>query len=596
MRGPVENAVVVAMVGMMAGSLLGCAGAGHRDEGARARSQARQAAGATASAQRQAWALPVWPRTTLVVPWDGDARRLDEPVRVTGSRGVEMPAALWQIWVEPSGADWPGAISAWHAEQVRPEEEASLERARAAAASGMSGGRVSWLVVAIDVPAGFYDEQIVVDGKAVRVAPSPELLESAWVSPMPPYADWDTLLDAARGDETSPMTRWRARLLRAGVPDDPTRPVHEFASPLLEALAVQEELRWRTALSRLHRASEELSRRVRERVLPVVTTAQSGLTLPLWTRDGESLAQLKHLLLDERATPAMLAGGVESWLRRQPESAAWFEHAFAQDAPGAPAGFVRAWAGNVSGREVLAWMEFRAERPVGAPVPEPVLLAPGELRLLEAPVVIPEGVTERVTVAVHAGARVERGDVVIGAIAAEPPGLTLGPLMPAHDAGSILGGQAVSMEGGVCAATLRRLDPAGPSPRPAEAFGRWSLLVEYAGDDEPGTITANFAHDGGSTRIEVGEDGGLVVEAPAGLPVSGYPRLVPVVRQSGHWAAEVPVPDWCVGLDGKIRLSLVRRGASGAIWSWPTRVLRLAPERGGRAVIDLRAWDDGSVR
>jgi hypothetical protein len=372
--------------------------------------------------------------------------------------------------------------------------------------------------------------------------------------------------------------------------------VHAFASPLLEALAVQEELRWRAGLSRLYQADPELARRVRARILPVLQSAQAGLVVPLWTQDGEALSQLKDVLLDDRATDPVLAQRAEAWLRRQPEAAAWFEHAFAQDAPGAPTGFVRAWAGNVSEREVMAWMEFRAQRPVGAPVPEPVLLAPGELRLLEAPVVIGEGLAERVSVAVHVGALVERGEVVLGAAPVEPPGLVLGPLVGAHDAGSLLGGGVVIVEAGACAATLRRLDEVGAPPRGAAGWGRWSLLIECSASGGVGVVVADFAHDGGRTRLEVRQDGSVAVEAPAGLPVSGYPALVPVVREQGAWIAEVAVPDWCIGLDGKIRVSLVRHGEGDGMWSWPTRVLRLAPDRGGRAVIDLESWDRRGLR
>lgn len=499
-----------------------------------------------------------------------------------------MDATLWRITATPIGPTWSGLAAVWHATRLSPGIYAE---------PGVSGAGAT-VVVAIELPVGFHAEEIVVDGRRVRISLSPALVDAAWVSPVPVYEDFRPLLEAARADELNPMLRWRARLLRAGVPDDPSRPPVELDDPLLESWAVQEELRWRAGLSRLHAADADLCARVRARLLGRVESAESRLVVPLWSEDGRALGQLEDVLLDQRISGAGLAQRAAAWLRRQPDGVGWFEQVFADGAPGSTYGFVRAWAGNASDRPALAWIEFRAERQIGAPVPEPRVLRPGELALLEAPVRLGAGEPVSVSAEIHVGGRIERGEVVIGSLPATPPGVVLGPLLAAHDAASLTGGDGGrgAMEGGSCVGLLRRLDSIGSAPSDVAARGRWSVLLECGRTADPGTITLDFAHENGRTVVSVGGDGAVAVGAPDGLPVAGYPRVVPVVVDGTTWRADVPVPDWCVGHDGRLRVALVRRGRAGGVWSWPSRVLRLEPERGGHAVVDLQSWDRGGAR
>lgn len=519
------------------------------------------------------WAIPVWPGTTLLLAEEGVER--ETPPVVLGSRGEELDASLWRVRVEPGAARWTGVEARWRATRATRDN-----------APGEAGDLV---LLAIEIPPTFAEDEIVVGGRRVRVSASPALIDASWVSPVPVFADFGPLLAAARADEANPMLRWRARLLRAGVPDDPSIVPFDLDDDVLEALAVQEELRWRAGLSRLHVANAELAGKVRERLLSRVENAESGLVVPLWHQDTRDLEQLKSILLDTGVSGSGLATRVQGWLSRQGDGVAWYESVFAHAVPGTRVGFVRAWAGNTSDRSVMAWLEFQGEAAAGMMAPEPRVLRPGELAMLEAPVGRVDG-GEAMDVEVHVGARVERGEAVAGAAAVRPPGFRLGPLVPSLDAAGLVSGQ-MPADPGACVGLLRRLDAIGAAPSAIAARSRWSVLLDFAGDD-PGRITMEFAHTGGRTRVTVEGDGRLVVETPAGLPRSGYPEVAAVVRAGGRWSAEVAVPDWCVGADDRLYVSLLRRGAGERLWSWPTRVLNMAPERGGHAVVDLAAWDD----
>lgn len=447
---------------------------------------------------------------------------------------------------------------------------------------------------------GFHGEHIAIGQSRIAVSIAPPLSDAAWISPFPIYAEWSTLLAASVADEVDPMLRWRARLLRAGVPDDPSRPPAAIEDGPVEALALQEELRWRAALSRLHRIDPALCARVRSCLLPVVRNVETGIMLPLWVTDPRPLEPLLDALLDERATPTITRSRVESWIRRQPDTVVWVEQAFAEPVPGSSFAMARAWAGNASERPLLAWISPQADRALGWAVPEPRLLEPGELAVLEAPTSSNAPAGTR-TLEIHIGARTERAEVVVDALPAMPPGVRLGPLIPASDAATVLGASTGPQSPSVAwSGLLRRLDPVGLHAGPLATRTRWSILIESTwtpahaaarlGDS---LVTLDFAHDGGRTRVAVRADGTITLAAPPGLPTSGYPNRVPVSSTPSGWMAEVPVPDWCVGLDGFLRLGVTAAGSDGHAWSWPSPMLRHAPDRVGRAVIDLDAWDRG---
>lgn len=564
---------VSGLCAVLIGWFAGCSSSG----GAEAGPGAARVGAASPTIAPRVGAVPVWPGTTLVLA--EELRPGAQAPRVVGSGGRALACSLWMVTIERGDATWSGASTTWRAARVEEAPETMPESAS--------------LLVAIELPADFAGEEIVVGGRRVAVELSPDLIDAAWISPVPVYADLSPLLEAAAADERNPMLRWRSRLLRAGVPDDPAT-LSAMGSELLESLAVQEELRWRAGLSRLHRVEPALAAKVRSRLLGRVESQEARLVVPLWNQDARGLDQLRDTLLDDRATEGALISRVEAWLRRQPDGVAWFEDVFAQGVPGATLGFIRAWAGNASDRPLLAWIEFRGQRPMGALPPEPVVLQPGELALLEASVPDRAGESEAVSVEVHVGGRVERGQVIVGSVPATPPGVRLGPLLPAADAGLLFGGSEAG-DASSCVGWLRRLDSAGLAPTGVASRSRWSILLECeaVGGVSPGIITLDFIHRGGRTRIDISADGRIMLTAPPGLPAAGYPARAAVIAQAGKWEAEVPVPDWCVGLDGRLRVWLVRRGLAGAMWSWPSRVLRIEPERGGHAAIDLDAWDRG---
>ncbi|MCA9288883.1 MAG: hypothetical protein KDA05_09890 [Phycisphaerales bacterium] len=546
-----------------------------------------QTSGAPVRLALPEWDLPVWPGTTLVIPlaeWGGGGAPA-----VRGARGEALESSVWALGSSAVRETWNGSVARWSAIRIDGgAERGGPERA--------PGG--AFVVLAVAVPAGFHAEEIVVAGTRVRLAMSPELTDAAWVSPFPAFADWATLLDAAASDESSPLRRWRAMLLRAGVPDDPARMPADLEAGVVEALATQEELWWRAGLSRLHRVDPDLAARVRARLLPAVEHQELSITVPLWTGDGRALEQLRSILLDRRLRDAALRERVGSWLERQPTGVAWIERSFAEPLPGGQGAVVRAWAANLSERERLAWVEARAPRPVGVLAPEPVLLGPGMLAAVDAPVAVGSDGASEVTAVVRVGDVSVRRTVGVGSIAAMPPGVRLGPLVAAASAADVLDpDRAVPTYVGL-AATLRRLDPAGLSPSAVEARARWSVLVEaVSGGDAPtAEVRFVFDHDGGSTTVTLRPDGGLSVRAPAGLPTAGYPSLADRAETPAGWAAEVPVPDWCVGLDGDLRVLVVRIDSLGGVWTWPSRATMLAPERAGAAIIDLGAWDTGSPR
>ena len=129
-------------------------------------------AGELPGSARATWALPVWPGSTLVVPWSGTAARAAELTRVTGAGGALLESSLWRVWIDADGAAWSGPTERWNAQRIDPADRDAVEAAMAANRAAPSAG----LMLAIEIPAGFFGEEIVVGGARVRVAPSLDCL------------------------------------------------------------------------------------------------------------------------------------------------------------------------------------------------------------------------------------------------------------------------------------------------------------------------------------------------------------------------------------------------------------------------------------
>ncbi len=599
--------------------------------------------------------LHVYPGEPVVVP-------LEE--RFTGSGpvaiaedGTPLSAELRRITVEvlpplPSEADtadrWMVAPGTW--------------RSVAPSAARDDRGRDAVLAA---IPADL-------DGRLVRIArrdyvvsvlaPAPRLprvasgsgLESPWSPIIGPDAGGDlTLLARVRIEAQSPLTRWRYRLLVDGLdpraaastpePDeastdragsaDPAQGalgLARFDDPTIEALAMQNERRWRAGLARLWGVSSDLCSRVRQR-LSVIADFGNGLRAPAWPTDHARMDELLESLLDERLTPTQVAGRAEAWLADLPPATAWVV-----DDAGVPAGdgsrsLPTVGIVNLTDRATLAWATVSTRdadggTDMGPQTPEPKPL-PARAAVLAVVPAVPEGHggAGASEVVAHAG-EWSLALPLLPTVRATPPGLTMAPFAPDHTMDVWQRGETRQSRPEWTTAALLRRQPAS-STGPA----RWEVLVECRRparasgprtSDQPGDarerVEVWFGEPGPLARAVIVHEDGRVERRPTSPLLreelgSEEPPL-PVARTASGWSVRVPLP---AGLPGTtsaagaagaqdtapgtpaasarasrlLRMGIVRVDSAGRRSAWP-RPMMPWQEQPGRVLIDMAAWEE----
>ena len=376
----------------------------------------------------------------------------------------------------------------------------------------------------------------------------------------------------------SPLGRWRYRMMLGSLGASPAGPgggdLQPFEDPTIEALARQNEQRWRVALARVWLADADSCQRLKKRLTAAVDFG-NGVVAPAWPSDHGELDGLLREILDPRLSLAQAASRVEGWLNAQPRAVAWvMDDAGILDAR-TGRGVARVVVANLTPTPTLCWVQAASS---GGP----------DLRPLEGLAIqrlLAEAAPGRVVV--HAG----RWEGEVAPLQArqrvQPPGLRIGPLHPDLDMARWMsgGGDATEPEAWRTGAVLLR------SP----VDGAWELYVECrapggAARTEDDEVRIWLGPSGAPRSVlRVNGQGALADEARRADLVP-TPADARVLRGPDRWSFRVRIPGECIEPDGALRLGLTRHDPGGRRSAWPRPMLPWQGEP-GRIVVDTDSWD-----
>lgn len=574
--------VMVAGLAVGLGATLGgCAGGGGAGP---------SPAGPTPTPDLSAPRLDLVPGSVAVVPLA--SAQPDQSLRCVLEGGRAIPTRVVVIArampVAESRAGWLPDTGQWTSGSAVPHVRGAAE----------------WAAV-IETPADAGGAWMDLGGRRVPV----QWIRSGGTLPRAPHADDDSPWKPARdpalppsvvlsprftGEQDDPRTRWRWHLIADGLcpEDDPGRvPSASFESDEVEALARQNESRWRAAMLRIWGIDADLAWRLKRRLAAVVEFGD-GQFAPAWPLDLADLDALASRLLDPAAKDATVAAVAEAWLAAQPPAFAWIEDDGAiLDASRAR---VLATAAMVSvfDRATLAWAGVEGQTPELRELPPY-----RSLRLVVPPRVDPAVLFAPVEV--HAGRWQRTLTAMSRPLPVEPPGTHLRPFAADLTLDAWQRGEA--MEAAWPAACLLH-KPAMPpgAEQPASRSRAWELYGEcrVLGRNAEGLAEEVRVYFGPVERpvavvriSELGESEFL----PVGAGSTRVPELLPpetgaqVQRSADRWTFRLPLPPGAVEKDGLVRIGVVRMDAIGRRSSWPRAMLpwQDAPARGA---LDTRAW------
>lgn len=462
-------------------------------------------------------------------------------------------------------------------------------------------------VLRIDVPEDF--DPGAAGSARLRIAGSPYTLVREDPDPYTPSArqievwrgllasDWmRDALDAAR---SSPLRRWRARLIDPQ-PDPPGDP-DAFPDPVIEALASQLESRWRSALARVARADSMLAEDLITR-LTLVVWFGDGLVVPVWSQDASDLAPLLDDMLDTGLADTEVVRRVRGWLERQPPALSWvIDDAGTTDAvtntPASTLGLV-----NLTPRQRTATASLVSPGVPTAP-PEIAPLVPFQTRSLVFPMKRPEDLsapprTQDVRVRVGAWAGTRR--FVVTPVPVQPPGLMIGQsytdwsLQRWLDAASSPDPMRATTDA-ISTSVRARVFRTTPPGRPPQ----WRVYVQArtpvgarADGDRVASVTiflGPFHAPTAVIRLEPGTEPrivrGTILQQSTDKPADGS-----LVATEQGWSASVLIPEESIEPTGLVRLAIVHQTRAGTRSSWPRPLLPWQTEP-ARVALDLTEWD-----
>lgn len=417
----------------------------------------------------------------------------------------------------------------------------------------------------------------------------------------------------------SPIGRWRFRLMAGTLrpeldpppfdifADPATRSTdtggfQAFEDPVVEALARQNESRWRVAIATLWATDADLASRVKRRLAAVVDFG-SGYVAPAWPTDHAAIDALLADILDPALTATQRALRAESWLSLQPTAIAWVvDDSGTLDAMNGM-GVGSACVANLNDVATLAWTsshegETKDLRPLPAYSVRRLLLeptAPKDDRATSESQIRPPAPRARgpSIIAVHAGRWQERLAVFDERISALPPNLRVGPLLPDYTMTSWLGAGSGSGAG-----VPRQSSPEWMSAAMLHKVGDgWELFVECKSPRPANAPHADFVRIwlgplGQPTSVLRVDARGTVADEARRPDLVPTPPDARVVTSSDTWSFRIRIPSACIEKDGVLRLGLTRTNTApggGLRSAWPRPMLPWQEEP-GRLAIDTAKW------
>jgi len=377
-------------------------------------------------------------------------------------------------------------------------------------------------------------------------------------------------------EATSPIGRWRFRMMSGTL-----NPVFEsppFEDRIIEALAAQNDNRWRAALAKLWSIDPDLTLRMKGRLAGVVDFG-NGYVAPAWSTDHATIDQLLADILDPNLSKQRIANRVESWLSLQPRAIAWVvDDAGSSTLDGRSIGAVS--IANLTDLSTLAWISS-PETETTSLTPLPVFSV---TRLsVKSPQPSPSAGADAPTrpmfrVGVHAGTWKSQAAIVHSALPVPPPGFKIGPLLSDFTMATWL------RESTPPPAPLQTAAMLLPMPSASEPAGshRVELLVECMAPNSATTdVVRVWIGPLGAPRAVFRIDPtGTIADEARRADLVKTPGDVRVVRTTDRWSFRLPIPPECIEPSGIIRLGLTRTDATGNRAAWPRPMLPWQDEPG----------------
>lgn len=485
--------------------------------------------------------------------------------------GEPLSSQTYWFRVQPkegaAGWEWLPAIAEWRAWTLD-------EVVGAIGSEDPLGGPGFW-AVAVETPPRAAGRELRLDGRPmpIRWLSDPPARTDAARAPHPRTSP-SALRGLGRiiaGESRDPLLRWRVRLILDRWAAEDLWGRHEageLEAPALEALASQNEWRWRAALASLAKAGPDTAADVLARLTAVVLMPDGSL-LPAWPLDDGAPLRLRNDLLRAEADDDDRLNAAQAWLASLPPAVAWviddgdiISAANPSGADSERARRVRVGIAELTGKRARA-----AATAEGAPADDSRMVEEHETTVITAAAPVGSAAVRPLRVQVGRWS----GRVLHYALPtpARPPGLALGPLLPQWRMPGWLAGVP-----GLC-------DPewasAGLLSR-TEAGDGWEVYIECRVAGDAGTS------EGDAVRLHWGAPGlaehVIELKAPAWGSFEG-----------DRWSLRVALPEKAIDPDGTVRLALERVDARGARSSWPRPMLPGEAEP-ARAVIDLKGWGD----
>lgn len=394
----------------------------------------------------------------------------------------------------------------------------------------------------------------------------------------------------------SPIGRWRFRMMSGTL-----NPVYEsppFEDRIIEALAIQNDSRWRSALAKLWAIDPDLTVRLKGRLAGVVDFG-NGYVAPAWPTDHAAIDRLLSDILDPLITKQQVCNRVEGWLLLQPRAIAWVaDDAGQTSVDGRGIGTVG--VANLGGLSTLAWISSPVAEATDL-TPLPAFSAarlsvdppsPGASNTPESRGVNGSANRAMLRVGVHAGTWKTDVALVDGTVPVRVPGFRIGPLFGDYTMATWLAG--VTPKGPAMPTAAMLLPVASPNSSSAAV----ELLVEcmapgVASNSSPSMDSAASSAD--VVRIWIGPLGapravfrvdatGAIADEARRPDLVKTPGDVRIVRTADRWSFRLSIPAECVEPSGIIRLGLTRTDASGARAAWPRPMLPWQDEPGRLAL------------
>ncbi|GJQ28693.1 MAG: hypothetical protein HBSAPP03_05770 [Phycisphaerae bacterium] len=494
--------------------------------------------------------------------------------------GRAIPARAYRLTVTPAGFDaWLGPVFTWTSGPIDAKHTPA------------SGGAY---VCVIEPPIEAVGRDLIITGerRAVNWLPSPDTLprdetgREVWAPQQPAVMPADALgLPRFSVEAKSPVTRWRYRLLTDGLHPDTAPCDGPFADAVIEAMARQEEDRWRLALAWLWGADPELASRVRARLAAVIEF-EPGQWAPAWAVEPFRLRRLLDDLLMQNITPPQRAGLGERWLAELPPLAAWVVDDGGVLDPATRSVRPTIAVASLLDRSTLAWATWGTPSDAN---PDLQPMPPMTVRTFTFREPTPEPPALRSATAYLGGTSIALGTFA-RAMAAKPPGLQLRNFYPDQSMNGLMSGTFESNPPAWSTAARLYRVPA----RSGKVAPVWGLFVECA--IAPGEGVDSHEHLDvflGPVRtprhvVRFWRDGRVEHLDGAGDTDGMSSR---VYRGGDRWSISLTLPRDAVEPGGVLRLGLVRHDARGRRSASPRAMLPWQTEP-SRLAIDVTAWDD----